>query len=168
MNNNKNSTNIIINFSEKYTFGQMLDKLSEDSTLSFVSEGMLYFKRKDKLLTTNYSNKTIYDVVHAKPMSLSTESLEKTYYLTNIYISNIIYEISIEKVKEHLLNGETVMLNINSRTWIIYIEDKVVYLDYTEADGADENNYKELFATDVLASLLEGQYYVIDGEVNDE
>lgn len=156
--------NIIINFGESYTFGQVLDKLSKDSTLSFVSNGLLYFKRKDKLLISNYKD-TIYDVVHAKPMPLDTDTLNKTFYLTNIYISNIIYEISLSDVKKNLLEGKTVMMNLNNRTWIVTIEDKVVFLDYSQADNANEDNYRELFADDVLTSLFEGQWYVIDGEI---
>lgn len=163
----ENNNNVIINFGKEYSFGQMLDKLSEDETLSFVSNGILYFKRKGQLLTTSYNNSTVLDIVHAKPMSLSLEFLESKFYLTNIYISNIIYEIPLEDIRPNLIDGKTVMLNLNNRTWIIYIEDKIVYLDYSEADGANENNYKELFATDILTSLLEGQWYVIDGDEED-
>jgi hypothetical protein len=164
MSNNDNKTNVIIDFGKQYTFGQMLDKLSEDSTLSFVCNGLLYFKRKDKLLISNYKD-TIYDVAHAKPMPFDVETLNKTFYLTNIYISNIIYEINLSDVRSNLIEGKTIMLNLNDRTWIIAIEDKVVFLDYSQADDANEDNYKELFADDVLTSLFEGQWYVIDGEI---
>ena len=158
--------NIIIDFGEEYSFGQMIDKLSKDSTLSFISGGVLYFKRKDKLLTTSYKG-TMYDVVNAKPMVIDSDIVNSTFYKTNIYISNIIYEISLEEVKQNLIEGRIIMLNLNNRTWIITIEDKVVFLDYSQADDATENNYKELFADDVLTSLFEGQWYVIDGDEND-
>ena len=158
--------NIIIDFGEEYSFGQMIDKLSKDSTLSFISGGVLYFKRKDKLLTTNYKG-TMYDVVNAKPMVIDSDIVNSTFYKTNIYISNIIYEISLEEVKQNLIEGRIIMLNLNNRTWIITIEDKVVFLDYSQADDATEDNYKELFANDVLTSLFEGQWYVIDGDEND-
>lgn len=164
MSNNDNKTNVIIDFGKQYTFGQMLDKLSEDSTLSFVCNGLLYYKRKDKLLISNYKD-TIYDMAHAKPMPFDVETLNKTFYLTNIYISNIIYEINLSDVRSNLIEGKTIMLNLNNRTWIIAIEDKVVFLDYSQADDANEDNYKELFADDVLTSLFEGQWYVIDGEM---
>lgn len=158
--------NIIIDFGEEYSFGQMIDKLSKDSTLSFISGGVLYFKRKDKLLTTSYKG-TMYDVVNAKPMVIDSDIVNSTFYKTNIYISNIIYEISLEEVKQNLIEGRIIMLNLNNRTWIITIEDKVVFLDYSQADDATEDNYKELFANDVLTSLFEGQWYVIDGDEND-
>ena len=158
--------NMIIDFGEEYSFGKMIDKLSEDSTLSFVSNGILYFKRKDKLLTTSYKG-TMYDVANAKPMILDSNIINSTFYKTNIYVSNIIYEIPLEEVKQNLIEGRIIMLNLNNRTWIITIEDKVVFLDYSQADDATENNYKELFADDVLTSLFEGQWYVIDGDEND-
>lgn len=158
--------NMIIDFGEEYSFGKMIDKLSEDSTLSFVSNGILYFKRKDKLLTTSYKG-TMYDVANAKPMILDSNIINSTFYKTNIYVSNIIYEIPLKEVKQNLIEGKIIMLNLNNRTWIITIEDKVVFLDYSQADDATENNYKELFADDVLTSLFEGQWYVIDGDEND-
>lgn len=158
--------NMIIDFGEEYSFGKMIDKLSEDSTLSFVSNGILYFKRKDKLLTTSYKG-TMYDVANAKPMILDSNIINSTFYKTNIYVSNIIYEIPLEEVKQNLIEGRIIMLNLNNRTWIITIEDKVVFLDYSQADDATEDNYKELFANDVLTSLFEGQWYVIDGDEND-
>lgn len=158
--------NMIIDFGEEYSFGKMIDKLSEDSTLSFVSNGILYFKRKDKLLTTSYKG-TMYDVANAKSMILDSNIINSTFYKTNIYVSNIIYEIPLEEVKQNLIEGKIIMLNLNNRTWIITIEDKVVFLDYSQADDATENNYKELFADDVLTSLFEGQWYVIDGDEKD-
>ena len=164
MSNNDNKNNVIIDFGKQYTFGQMLDKLSKDSTLSFINEGVLYFKRQDKLLTTWYKNNMIYDVVHAIPMQLSNEVINKKFYETNIYISSIIYEIELSDIKQSLLDNKIVMLNLNDRTWVLEMEDNVVYLDYSEAKDANEDNYLELFATDVLTSLLEGQWYIIDGE----
>ena len=109
----------------------------------------------------------MYDVVNAKPMVIDSDIVNSTFYKTNIYISNIIYEISLEEVKQNLIEGRIIMLNLNNRTWIITIEDKVVFLDYSQADDATEDNYKELFANDVLTSLFEGQWYVIDGDEND-
>lgn len=164
MSNNDNKTNVIIDFGKQYTFGEMMDKLSKDSTLSFINEGVLYFKRQDKLLTTWYKNNMIYDVVHAIPMQLSNEIINKKFYETNIYISSIIYEIELSDIKQSLLDNKIVMLNLNDRTWVLEMEDNVVYLDYSEAKDANEDNYLELFATDVLTSLLEGQWYIIDGE----
>lgn len=151
--------NTIIDFSKKYTFGQMLDELLKDDSLSFISEGKLYFKRKGKLLIANYKNNNIYDIVHAKNMTLDINNI---YYKTNIYISNIIYEINLADVKDNLLDSKTVMLSINERTWIINLEDKIVYLDYSQIEDANEDNYTNLFTTDVLASIIEGQWYVID------
>jgi len=165
MNNNENNSNsnVIINFGKKYTFGEMIDKLSENSTLSFVSNGVLYFKRKDKLLTTKYSD-NIYDVAHAEPMLLNNEIILQSFYETNIYISDIVYEVNISEIKDLMLEGKIIMLCLNNRTWIINVEDNVVFLDYSEADGANEDNYQELFTEDVLTSLLDGQWYVIDEE----
>ena len=165
MNNNENNSNnnVIINFGKKYTFGEMIDKLSENSTLSFVSNGVLYFKRKDKLLTTKYSD-NIYDVAHAEPMLLNNEIILQSFYETNIYISDIVYEVNISEIKDLMLDGKIIMLCLNNRTWIINVEDNVVFLDYSEAKGANEDNYQELFTEDVLTSLLDGQWYVIDEE----
>lgn len=163
----KRNNNVVINFGDKYTFGEMIDKLSKDSTMSFISDGRIYFKRKDKLLSTIFNDNTIFDVVHAVPIILNNKITSKIFYSTNIYISNIIYEINIGEVKEKILEGKTIMLLLNNRTWIITLEDNVVFLDYSEADDANEDNYKELFADDVLTSLIEGQWYVIDGEEND-
>lgn len=151
--------NTIIDFSKKYTFGQMLDELLKDDSLSFISEGKLYFKRKGKLLIANYKHNNIYDIVHAKNMTLD---INNVYYKTNIYISNIIYEINLADVKDNLLDSKTVMLSINERTWIINLEDKIVYLDYSQIENANEDNYTNLFTIDVLASIIEGQWYVID------
>ena len=164
MSNNDNKTNVIIDFGKQYKYGEMMDNLSKDSTLSFINEGVLYFKRQDKLLTTWYKNNMIYDVVHAIPMQLSNEIINKKFYETNIYISSIIYEIELSDIKQSLLDNKIVMLNLNDRTWVLEMEDNVVYLDYSEAKDANEDNYLELFATDVLTSLLEGQWYIIDGE----
>lgn len=161
-----NNCNVVVNFGDKYTFGEMIDKLSKDSTLSFVSNGILYFKRRDKLLTTSFNNSTIYDIVHAEDMIINNDLINQTFYLTNIYVSNIIYEIHIGDVKNYILEEKIVMLCLNNRTWIITLEDNVVFLDYSEAEGANEDNYKELFADDVLTSLIEGQWYVIDGDEN--
>lgn len=161
--NEDNKTRIIIDFSRKYTFGEMVDRLSKDSTLSFYKKGQLYFKRNNKFLTCDY-NEEMCEVVHSELMEFTEENTYSTYYLTNFYVSSIVFETTISEVKKYLLKGHIIMLNVKDNTWNLSIEDNVVSLDYSLVDGANENNYKDMFIKDILISFIEGQWFVIDAD----
>lgn len=155
--------NIIIDFNKKYTFGEMVDKLSKNSTLSFYRRGKLYFKRNGKFLTCEY-NSEMCEVVHSELMEFTEETTSSMYYETDFYVSSIVFETTIADVKKYLLKGYIIMLAVNGNTWTLELEDNVVFLDYSEVPNANEDNYKDIFTEDILISFLEGQWFVIDAD----
>ena len=158
-----NNNNIIIDFIKKYTFGEMIDKLSKDSTLSFYNKGKLYFKRNGKFLTCDY-NSDMCEVVHSEIMKFNEEITNSIFFETNFYVSSVVFETTISEVKKYLLKGYIIMLAVNNNTWTLELEDNVVFLDYSEVPGATEENYKSIFTDnrDNLISFIEGQWFVID------
>ena len=156
--------NLVINFNEKNTFGEMLDKLSKDNTLSFYNKNKVYFKRKDKFLMCDYSNGTA-NTTYSTEIALSEEIINKTFYLTNLYISDVVFEIDVAQVRDYLIAGHELMLDINEHIWYIELDDDEIILDYSE-DNFDvtEDNVYEKFVQDILQSLLIGEWYVIDKE----
>ena len=156
-----NNNNIIIDFIKKYTFGEMIDKLSKDSTLSFYNKGKLYFKRNGKFLTCDY-NSDMCEVVHSEIMEFNEEITNSIFFETNFYVSSVVFETTISEVKKYLLKGYIIMLAVNNNTWTLELEDNVVFLDYSEVPGATEENYKSIFTDDILISFIEGQWFVID------
>lgn len=161
--------NFNIDYNNKYTCTQMLDKLIEDSSLSFICEKEIYFIRKGKLLKSSYIEvKGSCDVKEAKEFTVTMDMLNKTFYLTDLFISNIVFETKIQDVAGYLLDGHIVMLSINDRTWAISIEDNEVFLDYSDMESyVNENNYKDYFTQDIVAGILEGQWFVIDEEASE-
>lgn len=160
---------INIDFSEKYTFGQVLDMLNENSTLSFVSKGKLYFKRNNVLKTYDIKcNNKHENLIECNEVDNPMELLNLEFYKTDHYISNIITEISIDKVKKYLLDGEIIIFQVDENTWTISFEDDVVFLDYEQVIGATEDNYQSIFMDDLLCGLLYGQWFVIEGGEEDD
>lgn len=153
---------ININYKTKYTFGEMIDILSKDSTSSFISNGKLYFKRNNKFKVCEFSEDLISGVPYAENLELTSELTNQTFYKTNIYISEIITQINIEEVRENLLKEKPIMFTVGENTWIIELEDDVVFLDYSEVSNATDKNYMELFTFDVLEGLLDSTWHVIE------
>ena len=154
---------ININYKTKYTFGEMIDKISEDSTSSFISNGKLYFKRNNKFKVCDFNEDIINaGVPYTQDLELTPELMKQSYYQTNVYISELITQIKIEEVKENLLKEKPVMFTVGDNTWIIELEDDVVYLDYTQVLDATDDNYMELFTMDVLEGLIDCMWHVIE------
>lgn len=155
---------ININYKTKYTFGEMIDILSKDSTSSFISNGKLYFKRNNEFKVCEFSEELISGVPYAENLELTSELIKQTFYQTNVYISEIITQIKIEEVRENLLKEKPIMFTVGDNTWIIELEDDVVFLDYSEISNATDKNYMELFTLDVLEGLLDSTWHVIEKE----
>lgn len=153
---------ININYSIKYTFGEMIDNLSKDSTSSFISNGKIYFKRDNEFKVCDFTEDIVYGIPYADTLQLTSELIEQSFYQTDMYISQVITQIPIEKVKENLLEEKPVMFTVGNNTWIIELEDDVVYLDYSEVPHATEKNYMELFTFDILEGLIDSVWHVIE------
>lgn len=150
---------INIDFTKKYSFGQVIDKTTEDSTLSFLSKGNMYFQRDGKMYKCKYEECNVF---HSTPVSLNDSVINATYYLTDFYVSNHMHEIPVNEVKDYLHKKYDVMLIVNNHTWIISQEGKVVSLDYSEVEEANEDNYLEIYAQDSLIAIFEGKWYIVE------
>lgn len=153
---------ININYKKRYSFGEMIDKISEDSTLSFISNGKLYFKKNDEFKTCDFKDNIENGAPYGEDVIITSELMKQSFYETDIYISEIITQIQIEEVREHLLEEKPIMLTVGDNSWIIELEDDVVYLDYTQVKHADDDNYMELFTCDILEGLINSMWHVIE------
>lgn len=158
-------SNIIgIDFKESFSFGKMTDKLIENNNLSFASNGYLYFIKNNEFKYCKFKDNLEAGVPISEKLILNEKVLKQIYHQTNIYISNIITSIEINEVKKYLEEGKTVMFSVGNNTWILELEDDMVYLDYTQVDGVDENNYASIFTEDILIGIIEGIWHVIELE----
>lgn len=153
---------ININYKTKYTFGEMIDKISKDSTLSFISNGKIYFKKNEEFKVCNFSEDIVNGVPYGEDVKITSELTKQFFYETDIYISEIITQIKIEEVKENLLEEKPIMLTVGDNSWIIELEDDVVYLDYSQVKDATDDNYMDLFTSDILEGLINAMWHVIE------
>ena len=153
---------ININYKTKYTFGEMIDKISKDSTLSFISNGRIYFKKNEEFKVCDFSEDIINGVPYGEDVKITSELTKQFFYETDIYISEIITQIKIEEVKENLLEEKPIMLTVGDNSWIIELEDDVVYLDYSQVKDATDDNYMDLFTSDILEGLINAMWHVIE------
>ena len=154
---------INIDFSNRYTFGQALDMLNENSSLSFVSKGYLYFLKDNALKSCKITNgemtkSTLQCMDVDKPILL----INDTFYKCDYYISKIVSEISIDKVKEFLFMGYLIMFVVEENTWIISLEDDAIFLDYEQVKNATIENYESIFLDDFCYGLLYGKWFAIN------
>lgn len=153
---------ININYKTKYTFGEMIDKISKDSTLSFISNGRIYFKKNKEFRVCDFSEDIMNGVPYGEDIKITSELTKQSFYETDIYISEIITQIKIEEVKENLLEEKPIMLTVGDNSWIIELEDDVVYLDYSQVKDATDDNYMDLFTSDILEGLINSMWHVIE------
>jgi hypothetical protein len=153
---------INIDYKIRYSFGEMIDKISEDSTLSFISNGKLYFKKGETLKTCDFTEDLTSGAPYGEEVKITSELIKQSFYQTDIYISEIITQIKIEEVKENLLQEKPIMFTVGNNTWVIELEDDVVYLDYSEIPHATDDNYMELFTIDILEGLINSMWHVIE------
>ena len=153
---------ININYKTKYTFGEMIDKISKDSTLSFISNGRIYFKKNEEFKVCDFSEDIMNGVPYWEDVKITSELTNQFFYETDIYISEIITQIKIEEVKENLLEERPIMLTVGDNSWIIELEDDVVYLDYSQVKDATDDNYMDLFTSDILEGLINSMWHVIE------
>ena len=153
---------ININYKTKYTFGEMIDKISKDSTLSFISNGKIYFKKNEEFKVCDFSEDIANGVPYGEDIKITSELTKQFFYETDIYISEIITQIKIEEVKENLLEEKPIMLTVGDNSWIIELEDDVVYLDYSQVKDATDDNYMDLFTSDILEGLINAMWHVIE------
>lgn len=153
---------ININYKTKYTFGEMIDKISKDSTLSFISNGRIYFKKNEEFKVCDFSEDIMNGVPYGEDVKITSELTKQFFYETDIYISEIITQIKIEEVKENLLKERPIMLTVGDNSWIIELEDDVVYLDYSQVKDATDDNYMDLFTSDILEGLINSMWHVIE------
>lgn len=151
-----------IDFTKTYTFGQVLDEVSKDSTLSFISKGRLYFKKDGKFRTCLFKEDYISGVPYVNELVITDKLFEQSYLKTDIHISDIVTQIDFSDVKKSLQAGKIVMFSVGQNTWVLELEDNVVYLDYAQVEGATADNYLELYARDSIAGFVDGIYHVIE------
>lgn len=152
----------VINYKDACTFGGMLDKITEDSTLSFIYDKELYFKRFDKILKCPYNKKAeLFDYIIATEVTLSNDLIQGRFFETNIGISDVVTEIGLGDIRNHLYMDDMIMMLANNHCWFIYLEDNVVILDYGDIPEANDDNYREIFFKDVIVGILEGQWFVL-------
>lgn len=158
----------IIDISKSYSFNNFMDKLLEDKTKVFYSDGQLYFMKDDKLKkTVNGTNETLCPI--CEDVTITTKIMNQKFYNTNMKINHVISKIKHEEMLLFLQEGYT-LIHVdedNYYSMTLYIEDgQISYcitdLDDNNLDPEECNEHYEIVTDILFNSLLNGTWFIID------
>lgn len=158
--------NIInINTRRKFSFIEVIEKLNIDDTLSFVSKGYLYFKRKDKFLRVRLKH-DIDNLNEAEIIKLNEEITNSEYYMSDYFVSKHVIEISLKDVPESLLEEKHVLLCLDDYWFSVKKEDDELVIICVDSNLNEleltEEELDKILADNFFTAIISGCWYIVN------
>ena len=140
----------------------MMNYIAKHGEATFLGNGELYFYRFGRLMSCSFDKEIDdYNMKKAKEVVVDQNIISTVFFQTDRYVSNVMMEIGIGKVRESLTEGYPVMLSVEERAWYFTVEDDDIFIDPGFCFETQEE-IDDYFKHDMARGFFDGHWYILD------